>query len=45
MNVCYVMKLLMKSKNKKKLRKSAHLEAIKEYEWMLCHETLDEIEK
>ena len=42
MNECYVMKLLMKSKNKK-IRKSAHLEAMKEYEWMLCNETLDEI--
>ena len=25
-----------------KLRKSPHLEAMKEYEWMLCDETLDE---
>ena len=43
MNECYGMKLLMKSKNKKKLCKSAHFEAMKEYEWMLCDETLDEI--
>ena len=46
MNEFYVMKLLMKllmkSKNKK-LRKPAHLEAMKEYESMLCDETLDEI--
>ena len=26
----------------KKLHKSAHLEAMKEYEWMLCDETHDE---
>ena len=44
MNECYMMKLLMKSK-KRTLRKSAHLEAVKEYEWMLCGETLDEIKE
>ena len=42
MNECYVMKVLKKSKNKKKIRKSAHLEAMMEYKRMLCDETLHE---
>ena len=29
----------------KKLRQSPHLEAMKEYEWMLCDETLDELKE
>ena len=30
---------------KQTLRKSAHLEAVKAYEWMLCDENLDEIKE
>ena len=44
MNEWYVMKLLMKYKNKK-LHESPHLEAMKEYQWMLCDDTLDEMKE